>query len=136
MELDSGHLRAMHRVETERGGSDRCFGTNESLDGGRTWKEPENTGILSGACPRLLQLRDGRLLLTYGRRFEPFGIRAALSADGGATWDGTEWLLRPGRNADLGYTSSVELDNGEVLTTSYMQNARGVTGIVGTFWRP
>ena len=136
VELEPGHLRAMYRVETEKGGTDRCFWTNESHDGGLTWSVPVNTGILSGACPRVLKLRDRRLLLTFGRRFEPYGIRAMLSADGGLTWGDEEWILRPGCNGDLGYTSSVELDDGQVLTTTYMQNARGITGIVGTFWHP
>ena len=135
IELEPGHLLALHRVEGGPAEPAACFRRNESFDGGRTWSEPVNTGILSGACPRLLKLRDGRLLLTYGRRAEPFGIRARLSDDGGRSWGETAWILRKGRNGDLGYTSSVELADGEIFTATYMQNARGTTGIVGTFWR-
>jgi len=135
IELEPGHLLAMHRVEGETPDLPICFRAHESLDGGLTWGEPKNTGIVSGACPRLLKLRDGRLLLTYGRRAEPYGIRARLSADGGRTWGEVAWILRDGRNWDLGYTSSVELGDGEVLTVTYVQDTRGVTGIVGTFWR-
>ena len=102
---------------------------------GRTWTRPQRTTIRSGACPRLLKLRDGRLLLTYGRRFEPFGLYASLSTDDGQTWGATSWLLRPTPDGDQGYTSSIELDDGQIFTASYARNSRNITGITGTFWR-
>lgn len=135
IETEPGVLLALHRVEAGPKEMAGCFRANRSTDGGFTWSEPLNTGIASGACPRLLRLRDGRLVLTYGRRSEPYGIRARLSTDGGRTWGDHALLLRPGRNWDLGYTSSVQLDDGNILTVTYMQNEQGVTGIVGTFWR-
>jgi hypothetical protein len=135
VETRPGVLRALHRVETRTSGPDCCFWANESLDGGRTWTAPEPTGILSGACPRLLPLADGRLLLTFGRRFPPFGIRAMISEDGGANWGDTAWILREAKNGNQGYTSAVELDGGRMFTATYTENAKGVTGLVGTFWR-
>ena len=135
VELSAGHILALHRIETKTWGPERCFRTNESYDGGRTWSAPVDTGILSGACPRLMKLSDGRLLLTFGRRFEPYGLRAMISNDGGRTWGNTAWELRPAPNGDQGYTSSVEVSPGRIFTVSYAQNARGITGIVGTFWR-
>ena len=132
--LESGdRLLAAHRVGQVKTGVPGCFWLNESGDGGKTWSKPWATEILSGACPRLLQLRDGRILLTYGRRFEPYGIYAALSEDEGRSW-GEEIRLRKGANGDLGYTSSCELGSGRVLTVSYAQNRYGTTGIIGTFW--
>lgn len=133
MELAPGHLLCMLRVHDPK--NPGMFWRCESNDAGATWAKPESTGILSGACPRLLRLRDGRLLLTYGRRFEPFGIYAALSDDGGRTW-GDTWQLRSAPDGDHGYTSSVELDDGRILTTTYGKSARRVTGITGTFWAP
>jgi hypothetical protein len=130
MEIEPGRILAMHRI----GRSREVFWWNESADGGRTWSAPEATGILSGACPRLLKLRDGRLVLSYGRRSKPHGIRAAISADGGRSWGQTEYVVRDAVNWDLGYTSSIELDDGTVFTATYMQR-QGTTGIVGTFWR-
>lgn len=94
-----------------------------------------DTGIISGACPRLLRLSDGRLLLTYGRRQAPFAIRAMLSADGGKSWGDSAYIVREAPNGDQGYTSTIELGGGRVLTVSYMQNDAGVTGIVATDWR-
>ncbi|MFC1526448.1 sialidase family protein [Candidatus Latescibacterota bacterium] len=132
MELAPGHLLSMLRVHDPK--NPGIFWRCESGDGGDTWSKPEPTGILSGACPRLLRLRDGRLLLTYGRRSEPCGIYATVSDDGGRTW-GETWQLRPAPDGDQGYTSSVEFDAGSILTTTYGKNARGVTGITGTFWK-
>ncbi|MAE76450.1 MAG: hypothetical protein CMJ85_06255 [Planctomycetes bacterium] len=130
IEVEPGRILAMHRIER----TDEYFWLNRSTDGGRTWSEPTPTNILSGACPRLLKLRDGRLVLTFGRRFKPYGIRAAISEDGGQTWGDTQYILRDGPNWDLGYTSSIELDDGQIFTATYMQRF-GTTGIVGTFWQ-
>jgi hypothetical protein len=44
-----------------------------SRDDGTTW-----------TFPRVL--RDGRLLMTYGHRHEPFGNQARVSTDNGRTW--------------------------------------------------
>lgn len=133
LELSPGHLLGLHRVADSKGPRG-LFWRNESLDNGQSWTAPKPTPIRSGACPRLLKLRDGRLLLTYGRRFEPFGIYASLSVDDGQTWGETNWLLRPTPDADQGYSSSIELDDGQIFTTCYSKNSRGVTGITGTFW--
>ncbi|NLG29261.1 MAG: exo-alpha-sialidase [Chloroflexi bacterium] len=134
VETEPGRLYALHRVGQVAAGAGNTFWANESFDGGATWTEPVDTGIVSGACPRLFKLADGRLLLTYGRRQAPFALRALLSADGGRSWGDSAYILREAPNWDQGYTSTVELGGGRVLTVSYMQNDASVTGIVGTFW--
>jgi hypothetical protein len=58
-----------------------------------------------------------------------------LSEDGGQTWGDTAWTIREMPNGNQGYTSSVELDDGLIFTTTYGENAESVTGIVGTFWQ-
>lgn len=133
LETGESCVLAAHRIGQVASGVPGCFWFNDSADGGKTWSKPWPTDILSGACPRLLKLKDGRILLTYGRRFEPYGIYATLSEDGGKSW-GEEILLRKGKNGDLGYTSSSELEPGRVLTVSYAQNRHATTGIIGTFW--
>ena len=133
MELSPGHLLGLHRVGNPTG-EVGIFWRNESTDNGRTWSRTEATSIKSGACPRLLKLRDGRLLLTYGRRFEPYGIYASLSDDDGRTWGETAWLLRQTPDSNQGYSSSVELDDGRIFTACYARNSRDITGITGTFW--
>lgn len=134
VETAPGRIRALHRIGARRPGTPHSFWTNESVDGGRTWSRPVDTGILSGACPRLLALRDGRLLLTFGRRIPPFGIRAMFSEDGGVTWENAAWVVRACANANQGYTSSVELAPGRILTLYYTENDQHVTGVAGTFW--
>lgn len=134
LELAPGHLLGMLRFADNGQSPSGIFWQNESLDNGKTWSTPRATHVRSGACPRLLTLRDGRLLLTYGRRFEPFGIYASFSEDKGKTWSETAWLLRPTPDSDQGYTSSVEMDDGRIFTTSYARNGHGITGITGTFW--
>ena len=133
VETSTHQYRAFHRVENTLEGQG-CFWTNTSEDDGITWSIPQNTHILSGACPRILKLTDGRLLLTFGRRYPPFGIRAMLSHDGGETWGDTAWLLREANNWNQGYTSSIELGNNRILTVSYAENEDGITGIVGTLY--
>ena len=133
VEIEPRILRTFHRVENSREGGG-CFWSNVSRDSGMTWSEPENTNIRSGACPRLLRLADGRLLLTFGRRFPPYSILAMLSGDGGVTWGDTAWVLRTVSNRNQGYTSSVEIAEGRMLTVSYAEDDDGITGIVGTFW--
>ena len=90
----------------------------ESSDGGRTWSEPHSIGVW-GLPSHLLKLRDGRLLMTYGYRREPFGNQARLSEDGGATWQAPLTISADGASGDLGYPSTVELGNGVLITVWY-----------------
>ena len=134
LERTDGDLLGMHRAGRCQDGRNGLFWQNESRDGGKTWTEPVETNITSGACPRLLKLSDGRILLTYGRRYEPYGLYARLSTDAGTSWSKTSWLLRAAPNSNQGYSSSVEIKPGQIFTACYERNRDGVTGITGTFW--
>jgi len=61
---------------------------NVSTDGGRTWSEPCDTGI-PGQAAQPVELEDGRIVLVTVDRHGTGTIDARLSADGGASWDGT-----------------------------------------------
>ena len=118
-----------------------------SPDRGKTWEPIVKTPVW-GYPQHLLPLKDGRLLMTYGYRRPPWGIRACLSNDLGKTWDidgeiilrmdgGTpEGQERKVGDADLGYPVSVELDDGRVFTVYYHNTAGTNCFIAGTFWRP
>jgi len=118
-----------------------------SPDRGKTWEPIVKTPVW-GYPQHLLALKDGRLLMTYGYRRPPWGIRACLSNDCGKTWDvegeiilrmdgGTpEGQERKVGDADLGYPVSVELDDGRVFTVYYHNTAGTNCFIAGTFWRP
>lgn len=111
---------------------------SRSSDGGKTWSEPVKTPV-RGFPQHLLPLKDGRLLATYGYRYEPMGVRACVSKDGGLTWDmDNEIIIRNnGRNGDIGYPVAIELDNGEVFCVYYFTDTEHDNCFLeGAFFRP
>jgi hypothetical protein len=111
-----------------------------SDDDGATWarfSRPVPETGMGGNPPALCKLQDGRLCLTYGCRAEPYGVRARLSADDGATW-GKETILRDdGGSHDLGYPRTVQRPDGTVVTVYYFNDCPGGEGYVAaTLWRP
>lgn len=90
----------------------------ESDDGGRTWSTPHPIGVW-GFPSHLLRLRDGRLLMSYGHRRPPLGVQARVSEDGGRSWSAPVVVYGDGTSSDLGYPSTVELDDGTLLTVWY-----------------
>jgi hypothetical protein len=105
----------------------------ESPDYGATWSAPRQLPIW-GYPPHLLELADGSLLVVYGYRRAPFGIRACLSRNGGSTWDvDDELIIRDDLlNANLGYPTAVQLPNGRIFTAYYAEDADGVTHVCGS----
>lgn len=92
-----------------------------STDGGKTFSEPQPTGI-EGLPPHIFVDSEGRVILSYGRRDEPMGIRARVSYDNGHTF-GEEIVLRDdGCDWDLGYASTTENERGELVTVYYMKD--------------
>jgi hypothetical protein len=90
-----------------------------SEDGGKTWTPLTPTPIW-GYPPHLIRLNNGWILVSYGRRREPFGQRACISKDGGKTWDvQNELVLSQAPSSDLGYPASVQLDDGSLFTVYY-----------------
>lgn len=90
----------------------------ESTDGGRTWSKPRSIGVW-GLPSHLLRLRDDRLLMTYGHRRKPLGNQARLSDDHGQTWSDPLVLQGDATSGDLGYPSTVQLDDGSLISVWY-----------------
>ena len=88
-----------------------------STDGGRTWSAPRP--VADGYPSHLLRLHDQTLLMTYGWRQSPYGIRGKISRDHGRSWSNEFILYRDGANADLGYPSTVQLADGSLLSVWY-----------------
>ena len=128
----SGKVLCMMRVH----GVEQYLWSSESLDGGSTWSIPRRTDIW-GFPAHLLVLRDGRILCSYGYRRPPYGVRACLSSDAGKTWDLRHEIIvrNDGINGDLGYPSSVELEDNVVLTVYYFSGEDGVSYIGGTIYQ-
>ncbi|MCA9837753.1 MAG: exo-alpha-sialidase [Trueperaceae bacterium] len=114
----------------------------ESCDGGRSWSFVSRPSDWGGPS-QLTRLNDGRLLIVYGYRVKPYGIRAKVSEDHGRSW-GPEIILRDDAGSwDLGYPKTVELSGGRVMTAYYfnrkddpIQQNGGVRHIAGTIFTP
>lgn len=94
-----------------------------SEDEGRTWKIPEvlSRGGISRRLEHpahLLELNDGRILLTYGIRWGFHGIGARISDDEGRTWSTPMVVIYYG-GGDGGYPSSIQLEDGTIVTAYY-----------------
>lgn len=116
IEADNGTIIAQIRNHNPTN-ADETLQT-ESTDGGKTWSEPHAIGVW-GLPSHLLKLRDGRLLMSYGYRRAPFGNQARISTDHGKTWGEPITISDDGNGGDLGYPSTVELDDGTLLTVWY-----------------
>jgi sialidase-1 len=93
----------------------------ESRDGGKSFSAPRSIGVW-GLPSHLLKLRNGALVMTYGYRRSPMGNLARMSKDHGQTWSEPIVLSDDG-SGDIGYPSTVELANGELLTVWYEKMA-------------
>jgi len=91
---------------------------SESLDGGKTWSVPRAIGVW-GLPSHLLRLQDDRLLMSYGYRRKPFGNLARVSNDHGQTWSEPITISDDGIGGDLGYPSTVQLEDGTLVTIWY-----------------
>jgi len=115
-EAANGHLIAQIRNHNKAHESETL--QSESDDGGRTWSMPHSIGVW-GLPSHLLRLKDGRMLMTYGYRRAPFGNQARLSEDHGKTWSEPMTISNDGPAGDLGYPSTVQLDDGSLATVWY-----------------
>ena len=108
-------------------------------DNGKSWnflnRPAGSTGGSVGNPPSLIKLKDGRLVITYGFRSAPYGIRAKISRDEGQTW-GTEIVLRDDAGTwDLGYPRTVQRDDGKLVTVYYFNDHKDEERyIAATIW--
>jgi len=105
-----------------------------SADAGQTWSAPVQVTKLRQHPADILQLASGNVLLTYGNRIGDLAVGAVLSRDGGATWDidrrvilaRGSMTLRGKNGCDTGYPSTVQLDDGAIVT---LYDRLGHTGL-------
>jgi Neuraminidase (sialidase) len=110
-----------------------------SDDNGANWnhviRAVPDTG--RGNPPSLIKLRDGRLVVTFGYRAQPYGIRARISGDDGRTWSDDIVLRSDAVDWDLGYTRSVQRPDGRMVTVYYYNDASSTERYIGgTIWTP
>ena len=74
-------------------------------------------------------LNDGRILVTFARRYRlPIGIGGIISDDGGKTWS-NEFVIRKDATlglGDIGYQMGHQVENGTIVITYYWRK-RGLT---------
>jgi hypothetical protein len=104
-----------------------------SSDGGKTFQPWEGMGF-KGHPLQATRLPDQRVLLVYGYRHKPFGIRARiLNAECTDYATAPEIVLRDdGGTTDIGYPWSVVVDERRVLVVYYFNLANGPRHIAGT----
>ena len=131
-------VTALRRRQDDSRGSRNWIDLYASTDNGATWQHRSkvaDTGQGNGNPPAMVRLRDTRIVVTYGYRSKPYGMRARISRDNGKTW-GREIVLRDdGAGADLGYSRSVQRRDGKVITIYYYSTAANPEQyIAATIW--
>jgi hypothetical protein len=104
-----------------------------SIDHGKRFRSWEDAGF-QGHPHYALRLPDQRVLLVYGFRHPPFGIRArVLDAECANLKSAPEIVLRDdGGNGDLGYPWATMLSKHSALVVYYFNAGNGTRRIAGT----
>jgi hypothetical protein len=110
-----------------------------SDDDGATWQAPQPVTERDEIVGDLARLKDGRLLMSYGVRIDGRrGVCAKLSSDDGQTWSDPLRLAHTADGSDCGYPSSVQLEDGKIVTAWYSSETLDYKGYhMGvTVWTP
>ena len=91
------------RTDTSWGGKLSCYACY-SDDGGDTWHASKVPGDYNGDESKIVELSDGRLMMSIRRRYEGYHRRMSFSDNGGETWSETTvhpQILDPACNGDV-----------------------------------
>lgn len=124
--LADGRLVAFHRTF----GLEDRLATSISHDGGRSWERWTVHGVVghpTDACA----LPDGRVLLVYGYRHAPYGVRARLWNPERQSIDETEeFIIRDDApSPDVGYPWASVTPDGRILVVYYIADGRGIRNV-------
>lgn len=152
VDLGEGRLQAWLRTNVPKSDPQLLY-RSLSSDYGRSWSDPEPTEI-EGVPPHILRCEDGTLVMVYGYRRPPYGIRCVISQNSGVSWSEPRVLMEfeekpPPENVgpdeseevyyqmpDFGYPASVQLSDRSILTVYYGPSAEGErTGISVIHWK-
>ena len=131
-ETPKGDLVAFLRTE----GFDDHTAVARSTDGGKSFQKWQDAGF-RGHPHYALRLPDKRVLLAYGYRHAPFGVRArVLDAECTDFATASEIVLRDdGGNVDLGYPWATLINDDRALIVYYFNEKDGPRHIAGTIVR-
>lgn len=108
-----------------------------STDGGKSFLPWQKMGF-KGHPLQAMKLPDNQVLLVYGYRHEPFGIRARILNEECTNFDtAPEIIVRSdGGGFDIGYPWSIMLDDNRVLISYYFYNKpEGTRYIAGSIMK-
>ncbi len=130
---DSGRIVGLYRTQSDYQAAKRAgipfdqtylnLHISVSEDDGKTFGPLQEIENCWSSNPfHALRLSNGKVLLTYGYRREPFGIRARLcNAELTDISEAEELILRDDAPVgDLGYPHAIQMDNGDVLVAYYI----------------
>jgi len=135
-------VSVMRRKHEENNGVRPSFVKNwieaaESFDNGKTWTNlgkvasTDLFGERNGNPPAMVKLNDGRLVVAYGYRDFPQGIRMKVSKDNGYSW-GEEIVLRSdGASWDLGYPRMKVNADGKIVVMYYYTTKENIAQHIG-----
>lgn len=112
---------------------------SESCDGGKTFTKPHLlfADKRFGAPAHLMLTKSGVIVSTLGLRDEPYGIKVIISEDNGESWQDMGLIYNNNcASQDIGYPSSVELNDGTILTTFYAHQTKDAPSeIMQVVWK-
>ena len=128
-------LDSMDRV-LPHGSGEALF---KSEDEGKTWSPGKPLSPQGQENAHLLELDDGRLLCSFTSRIPGlFGVVLRMSEDGGEKWTAPVVLIsmpaRDWHKTDCGYPSSVQLDDGTIVTAYYFGPKKPEWAAYGLPW--
>ncbi len=131
IQLPDGKIVCHFRIEDESAGVFTLY-QSVSYDNGKSWSELKQ--IIrddSGAPAHLFLHSSGLLISAFSRRSYPCGIRVILSNDGGESWS-DEFIIYENCDSDddLGYPSTIELDDGTLLTAFYAKEREDSPAVI------
>lgn len=104
-----------------------------STDGGKTFQPWKSMGF-KGHPFQATRLPDDRVLLVYGYRHQPYGIRAKILNPECTNYETAEEIIirADGGSTDIGYPWATVLDDNKVLVTYYYNLKNGNRYIAGS----
>ena len=126
-QLKSGKLLAAALYEGDGSGEYRNTVIAESGDDGKSWNIVAAATRIGQVPGDLVELSDGRLVLSYGEESFPYGARALVSSDGGKTWGKETYVVgmsryglllqpRPEACEPASGSASIVLEDGVIIS--------------------
>ena len=96
----------------------------KSSDEGKTWTFIEDSSLPNQIPSSIIRLNDDRILMCYGVRNNQKSVIYRIGDENGSNWSEPNVLVVLDGAGDMGYPSSVQLEDGTIVTAYY---ASGIT---------